>query len=198
MNKHVKRVAVGGLVIGAGVGIGLWIFYGYFYIPHFRVVQEGVLYRCGQPDKTDFERLCNVYGVKTVVNLRREDEQEDCDKGLSFSEEVAEAKRLGVKLIHMPMVGDDPVDPNVIRQWLEIMRNKGNWPVAVHCKQGVDRTGLLVAVYRTEIQGWPGEKALAEAVDERMDADDHPHIKNYILASRASSKAARPTTTAPK
>ncbi|MBN1341850.1 MAG: tyrosine-protein phosphatase [Phycisphaerae bacterium] len=192
MNKHVKRVAISTLVIGAGVGIGLWVFYGYYYIPHFSVVEEGVLYRCGQPDQRDLERLREDFNVRTVVNLRQEDEQEDCDKGLGFDEEAAEAKRLGMKLVNIPMNGNAPVDPNVIKQWLDIVQNKENLPVAVHCKQGVDRTGLLVAVFRTEVQGWPAEKALAEAIDERMDAEKHPHIKNYILASRASNK---PTTT---
>jgi len=182
MNKHLKRIAIGGLAIGALVCGGLWVFYAHFYTPNFSVAQEGVLYRSGQPDLGDMRRLRDTYGIRTVVNLRRENEQ-DGRKGPSLDEERAEADRLGMRFIHMPLDGDKPVDPNAVARWLEIVQDKANAPILIHCKQGVDRTGLLVAAFRKDLQGWSPERALAEAVEHRMDAAGKSHIKDYILAS---------------
>ncbi len=185
MKKHLKRIAVGGIVIGASVAVSLVVFYEYFYIPHFSIVQEGVLYRSGQPGEGDLQRLRDAYGIRTVVNLRRENEQTG-EKGLPFEQERAEVDRLGMHFIHLPMEGDDPVDTKTVDRWLEIVRDKDNWPILVHCKQGVDRTGLLAAVYRIKVQGWAPEKALAEAIKERMDPEDEPQLKKYILACPAA------------
>jgi len=181
MNKHLRRTVIGGLAIGALVGGGLWIYYGHFYTPNFSVVQDGVLYRSGQPDLGDMRRLRDTYGIRTVVNLRREKEQ-DGREGPSIDEERAEVDRLGMRHIHMPLDGDKPVDPNAVARWLEIVQDKANAPVLVHCKQGVDRTGLMVAAFRKTIQGWSPERALAEAVEHRMDAGKKSPIKDYILA----------------
>lgn len=191
VNKHVKRVAIGAIAIGVMVGGSLAVFYGFFYIPHFSVVQDGILYRSGQPDMRDLKRLREVYGVRMLVNLRRMDEQ-DGSKGLSLPEERAETERLGMKFVHMPMDSDEAVDSQDVRRWLEIVANEDNWPILVHCKRGVDRTGLLAAVYRTKIQGWEPSRALDEAVAERLDPDRNPHLKAYILACRANTTA--PTT----
>lgn len=199
MNKHIKRGAIGGGAIGVLVVGGLAIFYGFFYIPHFSTVQEGVLYRSGQPDSRDLRRLHDVYGVKTIVNLRRADEQTGED-GLSFEQERAEARRLGMRFIHLPMDGHERIDPVEVRRWLAIARNKDNWPILLHCKRGVDRTGLLAAVYRTEVQGWEPRRALDEAVAERLDLEDKPHMEAYILAgcspdTRAAGGIERATQT---
>jgi tyrosine-protein phosphatase SIW14 len=194
MHKHVKRLLVGAVLIGASVTGGLAAFYGFYYIPHFAVVREGVLYRSGQPDLGDLKRLRDAYGVRTIVNLRRVDEQDGSD-GPTFKEERVEAERLGMRFVHMPMDSDLPVDPKDIQRWLKIVNDKNNWPVLVHCKRGVDRTGLLAAVYRTDVQGWEPKRALDEAVAERLRPEDNPYIKAYILACR--SNAAEQIATVP-
>jgi protein tyrosine/serine phosphatase len=35
----------------------------------------------------------------------------------------------------------------------------------VHCRQGADRTGAIVALYRVVVQGWSKQKALLEMKD---------------------------------
>ena len=39
-------------------------------VRNFRVVEDGVLYRCGQLSPAAFERILNEYGIKTVITLR--------------------------------------------------------------------------------------------------------------------------------
>jgi len=198
MNVSLKRAVVVALGVTAAVGIGLVVFYRHFYIPHFEVVEEGVLYRSGQPDRDDLERLSRRYGVRTIVNLRLEGEQTGMD-GPTLAEERAEAERLGMRFIHLPMDNDE--DPNVhaIRTWLEIMRDKSRQPVLVLCKRGVDRTGLLVMAYRMETNGWTPQQALDEASSLRFKPDENRHIKEFILSYRRgmTTQSTRPPTTVP-
>lgn len=37
--------------------------------------------------------------------------------------------------------------------------------VLVHCAHGVDRTGIVIALYRIDIQGWEKEAAIKEMLD---------------------------------
>lgn len=41
-------------------------------------------------------------------------------------------------------------------------------PIYVHCKAGVDRTGMVCAAYRMEVQGWDKKRAIAEMKDLGM------------------------------
>ncbi|MDP6381012.1 MAG: protein-tyrosine phosphatase family protein [Phycisphaerae bacterium] len=54
-----------------------------------------------------------------------------------------------------------PEDEDVAA-FLEVMTKKGNQPVFVHCKKGVDRTGTMVALYRVVFEDWPMEAAIKE------------------------------------
>jgi GTP:adenosylcobinamide-phosphate guanylyltransferase len=64
--------------------------------PRFAEVADGV-YRGGQPSRRDLEAL-HALGVKTIIDLRREDE------AVSRREE-AEAHQLGLTFMHFPFYG---------------------------------------------------------------------------------------------
>jgi protein tyrosine/serine phosphatase len=57
-----------------------------------------------------------------------------------------------------------PKDQDVLT-FLRIVTDKASQPVLVHCAQGSDRTGMMVAIYRIVVQGWSKEDALKEMVD---------------------------------
>jgi len=57
-----------------------------------------------------------------------------------------------------------PVDADVLK-FLQIVTTKDQQPVLVHCAQGADRTGMMVAIYRIVVQGWSKDDALKEMVD---------------------------------
>ena len=57
-----------------------------------------------------------------------------------------------------------PVDSDVLT-FLRIVTDKASQPVLVHCAQGSDRTGMMVAIYRIVVQGWSKDDALKEMVD---------------------------------
>lgn len=190
MKRNLKRAALLLGIIGLAIPVGLFMYYRYRYVKHFRVVQEGILYRSGQPDRRDLKRLRNVYGIRSVVNLRRADEQDGSD-GPSLPEERLEAERLGLRFFHLPMDGDAKVDPNIVSRWLEIAQTPENRPILLHCKAGADRTGLLVAVYRIGVQGWSPQDAIDEAVEEGIDPQSDRNLVDYLLKWKPAGKPTR-------
>jgi len=49
-----------------------------------------------------------------------------------------------------------------VRIALSAMTDPANQPVFVHCSRGTDRTGVVMAVYRMEVDGWSEAEAEAE------------------------------------
>lgn len=57
-----------------------------------------------------------------------------------------------------------PTDDDVLT-FLRIVSDKNSQPVLVHCAQGSDRTGMMVAIYRIVVQGWSKDDALKEMIE---------------------------------
>jgi protein tyrosine/serine phosphatase len=52
-----------------------------------------------------------------------------------------------------------------VEKVVALMADPANQPVFVHCRQGRDRTGIVVAAYRMKEQRWPLAHAEAEMQD---------------------------------
>jgi protein tyrosine/serine phosphatase len=122
-------------------------------LPNFHKVNEH-LYRGAQPLSGGM-RLLAAQGIRTIVNLRGEDE--------GTRAEEQDARAAGLRYFNVPMQGlSRPTDEQVERV-LSIINDSQNWPVFVHCNHGKDRTGTIIACYRISHDGWTSEKAKAEA-----------------------------------
>jgi len=118
-------------------------------IPRFQAVTES-LFRGGQPTDTGF-RFLKQKGIKTVVNLREENDEREL------------VERLGMKYIHIPSKAWDPFPEQAIQTFFQVLNDPSNRPVFVHCGRGADRTGAMVGLFRIAFQGWDGKRAYQEA-----------------------------------
>jgi len=123
-------------------------------VPRFQKVAEG-LYRGGQPTREGFEALRRM-GIKTIVNLRAE------------HDEQALVKELGMNHVHIPLNSADRIPEEAIQTFLRVLADRGDQPVFVHCMRGADRTGVMVGLYRIAYEGWSADKAYEEARDLGM------------------------------
>jgi protein tyrosine/serine phosphatase len=126
------------------------------FIPRFQMVDAGI-YRGGQPIREGFE-LLKRHGIKTVINLRTE------------NDEAAIVKELGMNYIHLPINLKmwSKIPDKAIQRYFEIVNDPANHPIFFHCRRGADRTGALAGFYRIAVQGWGAEKAYKEARDIGM------------------------------
>lgn len=112
-------------------------------------------YRSNHPSPRFIKKLHEVYGVKTILSLRRADttgqyllEKEACDK-------------YGITLSHIPMSSRDLPDvENILKA--KQMLEEAEYPILMHCKSGADRAGLLSVFYQHFIEHKPIEEALKE------------------------------------
>jgi tyrosine-protein phosphatase SIW14 len=121
------------------------------HIPRFQMIVAG-LYRGGQPGQDGFEFL-KTNGIKTVINLRGENDEEVI------------VKKLGMNYVHIPMsiTPWSKIPDSAIDQYFKVLSDPANYPIFFHCRRGADRTGALAGFYRIAYQGWEPSKAYSEA-----------------------------------
>jgi protein tyrosine/serine phosphatase len=129
------------------------------------------LYRGSQPQEADIIMLRNL-GVKTIINL---EEWYDFNWGEGVRAANFAYERIPCNPWH-PEIED-------ARDFLDIVEVYAYCPAFVHCKQGSDRTGMMVAIYRIE-HGWSPEKAVDEMVNGGFGfhGDLYPEIVPFVLA----------------
>uniref|UniRef100_UPI0013DEE074 dual specificity protein phosphatase family protein n=1 Tax=Pseudomonas viridiflava TaxID=33069 RepID=UPI0013DEE074 len=108
------------------------------------------LYRSALPKPQNLAVLEQLQ-VRTVVSLSKEDDRQWLGNS-------------GITLISIPLHADRVNDADVLRvlNTLQLAETRG--PVLMHCKHGVDRTGLIAAMYRVVVQDWRKEDALQEMI----------------------------------
>ncbi|MDP2923173.1 MAG: dual specificity protein phosphatase family protein [Candidatus Omnitrophota bacterium] len=120
---------------------------------NFHVVSPNIM-RASQPSAGAIRLLKKYCGIKTVLSLRDE-------KGRNKKEEKY-LKKLGIKFINVPMNPLKEQSIETIEKCLQIISDKSNQPILVHCREGKDRTGLIFAAYRMKYDNWSLEDAVME------------------------------------
>lgn len=119
-------------------------------LENFARVDDGVV-RCAQPTKDGFSEA-KAIGVRTVLSLRSEHDDRDLLAGT------------GLAYVHVPMRQWHADDEKIARA-LKVLTDPARRPVLVHCAEGEDRTGVVVAAYRVVYLGWDRDAAVREMKD---------------------------------
>ena len=127
---------------------------------HFGVVEEGVLYRCGQPEPDDLSELIERHGVRTVVSLRGTRGADDPDSWERAEREACSEQ--GADFLALPCNHKNPPTADQVRQFLDTVDDAARRPVLVHCRLGQQRTLLFCALYRVHGQRVDPNEALRE------------------------------------
>ena len=124
------------------------------------------IFRGAQPTPEGYATL-KAMGVRTVINLRTR-------HGERKAVEAA-----GMRYVEIPMSFWKDVDPAAVRKALSTMTDPASQPVFVHCSRGTDRTGVVAAVYRMEVDRW--SEAEAEAEMEAFGFHEiWSHLKEFV------------------
>lgn len=141
-----------------------------FWPKRWGVVQEGAIYRSGEPTPSATRRVVARHGIRTIIDLGAH------TPGTPEETTAATlAEELGVKRYRFGLIGDATGDPNDYVLALRIMNDPAHQPVWVHCAAGSERTGCLVALHRVINDGWTPDDAYAET--HRYDHRKNPYLK---------------------
>ncbi|MGD8452322.1 MAG: tyrosine-protein phosphatase [Phycisphaerae bacterium] len=127
---------------------------------HFGVVEEGVLYRCGQPTPAELTDLIQQHHFRTVVSLRGSRDADDPDGWEQAERQVC--RDHGAEFVALPCNHKNPPTVEQMRQFLDVVQAPPRRPVLVHCRLGQQRTLLFCALHRVHAQGVDPEQALRE------------------------------------
>lgn len=128
---------------------------------NFETITEGKVYKSGVIPPDEIESYVKKYHIKSIVDLRMPGTNDlalNPEKiGEIQAEKNAVAKIKGVNYFSNPSE-QVPNDKN-IEVFAEIMDNKANYPVLIHCYHGTGRAELYSALYRIEYEGFTNEAA---------------------------------------
>jgi len=184
-----------GLALLVAFGSGVFVYYRVYWSfnKRLREVTAGKLYRSGQLTAEGFRDAIRELGIKSVVNLQDEFPDPDIVKSWhdhSTIKEIALCSEMGVKYIHlMPDLVSRNAKPGerptVIEGMLGAYDDPTNYPMLVHCKAGLHRTGILVAIYRMEYEGWSPDQAYRElrahGFGETVCNEANDYVREYVL-----------------
>jgi len=119
-------------------------------VPNLHRITDS-LYRSEQPTALGMKNLEKL-GIRTVINLRFFNSDEDEVKGTSLRTERTKILTWSIGDKHVVEV-------------MKMLAKTENGPFLIHCQHGADRTGLMTAMYRILEQGWTPDEALKELTD---------------------------------
>ena len=122
------------------------------YLPNFHSVTEQI-FRGGQPSEEGLD-LLKQKGIATIINLREET--------TAIEAERAYVQSIGLHYISIPLRPFDIPTTESIEKFLILIHEKKHQPFFIHCLHGMDRTGLLVGLYRLKYSDWTYESTLEE------------------------------------
>ena len=106
-------------------------------------------YRGGHITGAEGVAAIRKWGVKTVISVTPTDEERKL---------VSEA---GLKLVEIPFTEKQGLPEKCQLKFLKTI-NTDPGPFYVHCKTGKARAGMLMALYRMKLNGWPLAQSAAE------------------------------------
>ncbi len=155
-----NRKSLTGLIVVLVVVYAGVLLVRHFHIKNFHVIKPGVLYCSGQPRGMDYTRLLYKHHIGTIVNLRSASEHREDNW---YSEEITWVRENGVNYIELPIEKNALIDEAKGKKFVEIMSNRENWPVLVHCSSGETRAPMIVAIWLVKSEGYTAAQSVAIA-----------------------------------
>jgi len=152
-------------------------------IPNFHEVDDR-FFRGGQPDEEDFKAL-KTLGFKTIISLRNNPE------AIRWEQEIVEAN--GMYFVSIPLTWKKSPTDGQARLFIDILSQPERRPVFVHCREGRDRAGAMVALYRVVFQGVSPDLAFQEAKALGFREAAIP-LKRFMLTRTGNFAKTKPQT----
>lgn len=128
---------------------------------NFETITAGKVYKSGVIPPDEIESYVKEYHIKSIVDLRMPSTNDLLlnpeNLGELQAEKTAVAKIGGVNYFSNP--SEQVPNEKNIATFTEIMDNKDNYPVLIHCYHGTGRAEMYSALYRIEYESFTNEKA---------------------------------------
>jgi protein tyrosine/serine phosphatase len=113
---------------------------------NFHQVVAGEFYRAGQLSQQHLGQIVHDYGIRSIINLRGKDLQQDW---YNHERQITDSAYLDY--YDFGMSPKHILPPDRVAQLIKLLQEAPK-PVLIHCREGADRTGLAAALYLAEIK----------------------------------------------
>jgi protein tyrosine/serine phosphatase len=131
------------------------------------------LYRGGQPTVAGYESLKEL-GIDTVVRLSTGDEY--------IERERVRVESLGIRFVSLPWRAEELPTPAQVASFLALFRDQPARTIFVHCRKGMDRTGVMIALYRIAVDHFAPDRAISEMKAFHYRYLFHPQLQRFVEA----------------
>lgn len=127
------------------------------------------LYRGSAPTPEDVANLHQYFGINKIISLD--------EKAARQIDRITKA--LGIDHVVIPINGIDldPIISLLSHNLKSLLLDDG--PTYLHCLEGKDRTGMVVAMFQCKYLGLPVHQAIKEAKNIGFGVGLHPAITNF-------------------
>jgi protein-tyrosine phosphatase len=153
----------------------LFVIFGIYYVWHvhfnyrFEEISEGKVYKSALiKNKDTMEKLLVNHNIKTVVDLLDPGVQDrlnpakqvQIDTEDRYIKEINKKNNLNIKHVNIPS-GQVPTK-ETLKKFFEVLDDKSNYPILIHCYHGTGRAQIYSALYRIEYENWSNADARAK------------------------------------
>ncbi len=156
---------------------------------HYSVVEPGVLSRSAFPSRETLRWLRRSRGIRSIVTFH----EDDTGGWETFCRE-----ELGLRFYAFDMGSKRPPHDWQVERWRDILADPANYPIHCHCLGGADRTGIMVALFRIEHQGWNIDRALREVAIKGGLRERSRFQRDWLTETYAEARAILPPTPSKK
>ncbi|HLJ95283.1 MAG TPA: tyrosine-protein phosphatase [Gemmataceae bacterium] len=204
--RWILGLVVAALVVAVPIVHFRWI---YTHGKRLREVTPGKFYRSGEMTLAGFREAHARYHFRTIVNLQDEYPDPDlsvCYLGGGTVKESELCRQLGIRYVYLPpdLIPRRQVPahrPEAIDRFLALLDDPASYPVLIHCRAGLHRTGVMTAVYRMEYGGWTPGQAIVElkanGFGEWPCTAANDYITQYILTYQRGLRHSHSVVRAP-
>ena len=144
------------LVVVIGIGTG-YAYRQHHRYKHVAVHDPGKVYRAAWVDPEVMQELIARYDIRTVVNLCAPGEMGEHHWDL----EREAVRNADARLLEIPMPTSFDRQGEAVQPHLDLIQNPENYPMLVHCQNGIGRTSQFLALYDMTIRHLSAEQSLA-------------------------------------
>lgn len=129
----------------------------------FEKVVEGQFYKSGAVPPERLYEYTSQHNIKTIIDLRHgqiQDKLNPASEDNILSEREAALRIDGVRYYNIP--SDQIPSEENLQAYFKIINDEDNYPIWVHCADGIGRANLYTALYKIEVLSYEPEEARRE------------------------------------